>query len=1077
MNRIVTWFASNGIASNLLMALILVGGAATVPRLKQEVFPELSSDRIQIRVEYLGAAPDEVEEGVCQRVEEAIYGLAGIKRITSTAREGLGSVDVELLPGVDAGRILNDVKTRVDGIDTFPAETEKPIVEEVVLRRQVIEVAVSGNTDERSLRVVAERVRDDLAALPEISVVDLAGARPYEISIEVAEETLRRHGLTFDDLARAIRRSSLDLPGGSVKTDGGEILIRTKGQAYREDEFAQITVLSRADGTRLRIGEIARVIDGFRDTDQASRFDGERTVLVQVFRVGDQGALDIADAVHDYVKSAQHRVPEGISLTTWQDDSAVLRSRLGLLVENGLVGLALVCLSLALFLRLSLALWVAWGIPLSFLGAIWLLPSLDVSVNLISLFAFIVVLGLVVDDAIIVAESIYSELRSGKPPLRAAIDGARSVTAPVCFAVLTSVAAFSPLLGVPGNMGQVMAVIPAIVIATLAFSLVESLLILPAHLSHLRAEGDGERAGILRLPRRWWGSFQGVFARGLERFVERAYSPFLDICLRWRYLALAFGLSLLIVTLAFVAGGRIVYVFFPSADADNVVAFVTMPQGTPARTTLDVLARLEAAAEDVRFELESEASPGEGVAAAATAPGAARRPLFRHMLSSVGSQPFREAQSLRRGRGVVLSGGHLGEVNVELVPAEERDVTATEIARRWRKRTGPIADAVELSFSSSLFSVGEAINIQLASADAAQLRAASAELKEALASYDGVTDIADSFRAGKEEVKLALRPDAETLGLSLADLARQVRQGFYGEEAQRIQRGRDDVRVMVRYPDEERRSLGDLESMRIRTAGGAEVDFADVATVRYGRGYSSIDRVDRRRIIQVTADVDLTKANSTEIVNKVREEVLPRLEREYPGLSYSLEGEQREQAETFGGLARGLAVALVLIYALLAIPFRSYAQPLIVMSAIPFGVVGVVWGHALMGLPLTFLSLFGLVALTGVVVNDSLIMVDFINRARESEKSLPQAVRQAGARRFRPILLTSVTTFVGLAPLLLERSMQAQFLKPMAASLGFGVLFATGVTLILVPSGYIVLDDLQRLLRGRETSRGASPSA
>ena len=773
MKRIIAWFAENGIAANLLMVLILAGGASTLPRLKQEVFPELSSDSISVSVEYLGAAPEEVEEAICQRIEEAVYGLAGIKRVTSTASEGVGQVVVELLPGTDPQQLLDQVKTRVDGIDTFPAETERPLVEEMIMRRQVIEVAVSGNADERSLRRIGERVRDEIAALPEISLVELAGARPYEVSIEVSEDALMRHGLSFDDVARAVRMSSLDLPGGSVKTVGGEFLLRAKGQAYRGEEFERIALISARDGTRVTLGEIATVVDGFADVDASVRFDGEPSVLVQVFRVGDQGALDIAAAVKRYIAEAEPRMPEGISLTTWQDDSAILQSRLHLLIDNGMAGLVLVCIVLALFLRLGLALWVAIGIPISFLGAVWLLPGMDVSVNLISLFAFIIVLGLVVDDAIILAENIYSHLERGKKPLRAAIDGAQEVAGPVIFAVLTSIAAFMPLLTIPGNMGKVMKLIPAIVIATLIFSLIESILILPTHLSHLR-KSDDERRGVVRtVLAHTWDPIQTRFAAALQFVVTRAYAPTLDFCLRWRYASIAVGVATLMLIAGFIGGRHMKFVFFPEVDADNVVAILSMPQGTPAEVTAHAVQQIENAAVRLREEVEGDSGSwrerdslfrtAEAAASDSKDEGGETR-IFKHIMSSVGTQPYRESQDIRRGKSSSFAGGHVGEVNIELFSAEDRPVTSTELARRWRELTGPVPDAVELTYTASLFSVGEAINVQLAAPEIDELRGAAAELKEALAGFAGVRDIADSFRAGKREWKLSIRPEAETLG-------------------------------------------------------------------------------------------------------------------------------------------------------------------------------------------------------------------------------------------------------------------------------------------------------------------------
>lgn len=1047
MKRLIAWFVQNGVAANLLIVVIMAGGLITLPRLKEEVFPELESDSITVTVPYPGATPSEVEEAICMRVEEAVDGLADVKRIRSRAREGVGTVIVEMIENANRSKLLDEVKNRVDSIDTFPEDAEKPQVQEMVIRRQVVNVAVSGNADEKSLRTVAERVRDEISALPGISLVTLGNARPYEISIEVPEENLRRYGLTFDEIAAIIRRSSLDLPGGSVKTRGGEILVRTKGQSYRGGDFERIPILTRPDGTRLELRDIGSVIDGFADTDQYTRFDGKPTILVRVFRVGDQGALEISSQVMTWLENARHRMPEGISLTLWQDDSKILRSRLDLMVRNGRTGLFLVLVTLTLFLRPRLALWVAFGIPASFLGAIWTMPVLGVSISLISLFAFIVVLGIVVDDAIVVSENVHTRIQRGETSVAAATHGAQEVALPVVFAVLTTIAAFVPLLVVPGRYGQIMRVIPLIVIPTLCISLVESLFVLPRHLSHLRPDPEpGSRRGAFA----WLARFQASIARALEAFAEKIYRPVVSRALEWRYFTVAVALVLLVLTTAWVASGRARFTFFPPVDADNVVAFITMPQGTPVEITEGAVRSVEEAAGQLREELVRERGDD----------------IFRYVVSSVGGQPFREAQSQNQGQSASFSGAHLAEVNIELLASEERSISSTEVADRLREKVGVIPDAEEVVFSASIFASGNEIAAQLASENLPQLREASEWVKDRLRGIEGTTDIADSFRAGKEELQFRLRPAAENWGIRLSDLAHQVRQGFWGEEVQRIQRGRDDVKVMLRYPENERRSLESIESMRIRTPSGAEVPFPLVATVERERGFSTIDRSNRRRVIDVTAGVKRNVGNETEINQKLRGEILPEMRREFPGVTYSFEGDQRDRGEALAGLVRGIAIALILIYALLAIPFRSYFQPLIVMSAIPFGIAGAIWGHVILGLELTFVSFFGLVALIGVLVNDSLVLVDFINRRRENESGdLHEAVREAGVRRFRPILLTSLTTFAGLTPILLERSLQARFLIPMAVSLGFGVLFATFITLLFVPVAYFVLEDIGRVAR------------
>ncbi len=1052
MSSVLAWFARNGVAANLLMVLIVLGGLSSLGVIHKQVFPEFPSDLLSVTVAYPGASPAEVETAICARLEERLHDLDSIKRIRSVAAEGVGTVTLELRPGSDASRALDDVKTRVAAIDTFPEATEAPVIQEVELRQQVASVAISGRADELTLRRLGERVRDEIADLPDVSRVELAASRPYEISIEVSEQTLRRYGLTFEQVARALRRSSLDEPGGSIKSEGGEILLRTEGQAYRGPDFERLVILTRDDGTRVNLGDVATVVDGFAEVDQATRFEGEPAVLVQVYRAADQDVTRIADRLEAYVAEAQHRMPGGVRLTIWQDQTRALRGRLDTLLRNGRAGLVLVLVVLALFLKLRLAAWVALGIPVSFLGALWVMPPLGLTINTITLFAFIVVLGIVVDDAIVVGENIYRQVETGKAGLRAAVDGVTEVATPVVFSVLTSIAAFSPLLGIPGNAGKVIQVIPMIAIATLVFSLAESLLVLPSHLSHLRPlDAGGSATGL----RGVWRRTQRRFGSLLDRVAARLYAPVLEWSLGWRYTAVAAAVTAMLLTLAFVAGGHLRFSFFPPVESENVVALVALPRGTTADATAEAVARLEASARELAREL-LEAGDDR---------------VVRHVLASVGEQPIRSFQSSNTG-GVAtrFAGSHLGEVAIELTAAEERQVTADEVTRRWRQLTGAIPDAVELSFDSALFSTGAAIEVQLAGDDPDVLLEAAAEVKAALATYPGVVDITDSSQGGKRELLLDITAEAESLGLRLSDLSRQVRQGFYGEEVKRIQRGRDEVKVMVRYPRHERRALSSLENMRIRTPAGDEIPFAVVGRLEFRRGWASIERTNRKRTLRVIAGVDRGRANSNEILGDLHRRVLPEIVAAHPAVSYAFKGEQEQQEETMASLGRSLLLALFLIYALLAIPFRSYLQPLLVMGAIPFGVIGAVWGHVLMGQNLTVFSCFGIVALSGIVVNDSLVLVTFINRSRRADVPVVEAVRQGAMRRFRPILMTSATTFAGLTPLLLERSQQAQFLIPMAISIAFGVLFATAIILLLVPVSYLILHDLRTAagrLRGR----------
>ena len=999
------------------------------------MFPEFEAELISVTVPYRGAAPEEVEE--------ALQGLEGVKRITSTASEGAGSVMIEVETGSNIRELLDDVKARVDAISTFPEETEKPIVQEMLARLGVISVSISGDTDEVTLKRLGEEVRDEIADLPEISQVELKNIRPYEIAIEVSEDPLRQYGLTFDDIARAVRGSSLDMPGGSVKSDTGEILLRTIGQAYRGEDYEQLTLQTRPDGSRLLLGDVATIIDGFEETDQWARLDGEPSVTVQVYRVGDENAPDVAAAVRHYVEEKQGSMPVGLSLSTWQDTSVLLEDRTDLLVRNGRNGLILVFVILTLFLRMHLAIWVAIGIPVAFLGAFATMPYTGITINMMTLFSFILVLGIVVDDAIIVAERIHHRHEKGDEGLLGAIKGTQEVSVPVIFGVLTTMVAFAPFMMVPGMIGNFTRAIPLVVIPVLLFSLIESQLVLPYHLSREKIKKPNGSPNIVA--RIWNGFFGGVNA-GLDWFIGRVYRTVLGFALEWRYLTAALALSALLLAVGLVGGGVVEFVFFPEMDSDNVVVTLTMPQETPSEVTARAIESIEATALELGRDLAVEYGA----------------PAFRHVMSSVGQQP-----STAAGPGnalVAAARSYLGEVNIELVAGEGRAFSSAEIGSRLRERMEPVPGAVEQAIQTNLMGGGgKPIDIQLSGPDVEELRMVATEVRERLAEYPGVTDITDSFRGGKPEITLAINPSAEPLGLTLQDLGRQVRQGFFGEEAQRIQRGRDDVRVMVRYPADERQSVGDLERMRIRTPTGEAVPFGTVAEAQMGRGFASIKRVDRDRAINVTAGVDEAVANANNILSDIEARHMPDILAGHPTVSYSLEGQQQMQGEFMEGLSRGFLVALFVIFTLMAIPFKSYVKPLIVMSAVPFGLVGAIFGHGLLGMTMNFMSMMGMVAVAGVVVNDSLVLVHFVNRTRAKGLAIKDAAREAGVARFRPILLTSLTTAAGVTPLILETSIQAQFLIPMAVALASGVLFATVFTLLLVPSSYLILEDIRSL--------------
>ncbi|MDB4662731.1 efflux RND transporter permease subunit [Verrucomicrobiales bacterium] len=1089
MNGAINWFSRNHVAANFLMLIVVVLGLQTWGKLKKEIFPETSIDMISIQVPYPNATPEEVEKGIIVPIEEAIQDVDGVDRIRSTAAQSIGSVLVEVVSGYETRNVMDDVKSRVDAIQNIAEEAEEPILEELLIKAQVMAIAVSADTDEKTLRNITERIRTGLLTYKQgpipVTQVELAGVRDYEISIEISEQTLREYGLTFADVASAVRRSSLDLPGGSVRTVGGEVMIRTESRRYTAEEFAPITVVTRADGSKVQLSDIALIRDAFEEKDIDTYFDGRPAMLLNVYRVGNEDTLELAETakqfVYDYAPSI---LPDGVKLEVWKDDSLYLKGRLDLLARNGIGGLILVGLVLALFLRPSIAFLVAIGIPVSFAGAIWMMPYTGISINMISLFAFILVLGIVVDDAIVVGENVYSRMRKGEHPKIAAPKGTHEVGIVVIFGVLTTAMAFTPMLGLTGVSGKIWPNIPLIVIPTLMFSLVQSKLILPAHLSLLKPYDPNEKLGpIMR--------FQHFFSRGLETFVERSYRPTIKFCLNYRYQVGAAFIALLFCAGSLIGTGRIKFQFFPEVETDVVTARLQLSRGVSYGQTQVAVKQIQEAA----FKLNDEFKDKDG------------NPIIRHMLASAGSQPL--VMGFGNGGGVPKD-SNLGEVTLELQPAKNRTMTATDIVSRWRELTGPIPGTVELIFMAEAAAGGNAIDLELVGPDLKSIDAAAAEVQEQLRKFDGVIDIADNNIQGKRELKLEILPQAEALGLRLDDLARQLRQGFYGEEIQRLQRGRNEVKVFVRYPRDERSSLSDVERSKIRLPDGTEVPFTEVGRATFARSPSSIQRTDQQRAIRVTADVDKAKGtNATEVVTALtgkeqkpgfkerlakrypmfsflvkKEEpgkegalaeeaivTLTEIEKKYPGVGYSFEGEQKDQAQSISEMGSKFIIALLAMYVLMAIPLKSYFQPMIIMSVIPFGLVGALVGHILMNFNFSIMSMCGFVALAGVVVNDSLVLVDYVNRYVKAGHTVLEAAREAGAARFRPILLTSLTTFAGLTPMLLETDIQARFLIPMAVSLSFGILFSTAIVLILVPCIYLMMEDLKAAILQRKERR------
>ena len=1033
MNKLIEWFTTNPVAANLLMVAILLGGTmAYLFQLDRQFFPSVGSAAVGVSVSYLGASPEEVEDRVIIRIEEAIQDLEGIKKIVSTAREGYGSVRVDVENGYDTRVLLDDVKARVDGINTFPQEAERPTIAEYTDEDEIREMmlAIYGDIDEATLKKWAERVRDDIAALPKIDRAELQAVRDYEVAIEVSEETLRRYGLSLEDVQFAVASNSLNLPAGSIKSDLGDITLRTRGQAYNKSDFEELVVVRQTDGTVIKVKDIATVIDGFEETALSARLNGHRAILLNVVSVSDPDVIRTSKTVRKYLDEAAAFIPDGLNVSVLDDASITFNDRIDLLLGNGFSGLFLVFVVLLLFMRPAVAIWTAIGIAIAFFGAVWSMTWFGLSLNMMSLFAFLLVLGIVVDDAIIVGEAIHARHERGLTGMSAAIRGATRVSLPVFLAVLSTLIFFAPMFAVPGKWRDVAINIPLVVFGALIFSLVESLLILPAHLKNMKPLPENP-VGFMR--------FQTKFADGMRNFVEYKYRPFIEMALKWRTVTVTAFVLFFAICLAVVGGSWIRVVFFPEIVADFVVVKIDMPENVAFRRTEAVQGKLEAASVAANERLREEG------------------------ITELGS---------------VLSFAYGSTIEAYAFPEEEglEGIDASRFADLWREETGPIPEAEDISFSTSLNPVSKAINIQVSSPDIEEMTRATEALKQQLATYSGIYDIKGSLSDPQPEIVLNLSSQAQSLSLGLNDLAQQMRQGFFGAEAQRIPRGKDDVRVMVRYPRETREAIESLEDTRIRTSDGTEIPFDSVAEATMGEAPVRIKREDRARVAFVTAEA-LPQTDPNQVVRQLFAENLDRWKKQYPRTKFAEAGDAEEQKDFGISMSTNLLIATLVIYAVLAVSFGSYGLPIVILTAIPFGFSGAVVGHGLLGLSISMFSILGIVAAAGVVVNDNLVLLDHLGRLRKEGMEVGEAIVQAACDRFRAIILTSLTTFIGLAPLMSETSMQAQFLIPMVVSLAFGVLFATGVTLVLVPCLYSLMRQVKHsLLRRLRNTFGSSQS-
>jgi len=1016
----LAWMTKNTVAANILMWVCLIGGVAGFMNMKKEVFPEFELDLVTVSVAYPGASPEDVEQGIVLAIEEAVQAVEGIVEINSTANEGAASVVIEIDESEDANQVYQNIKQEVDRITTFPGDAEVPKVALTARKRPVVTLVVYGDTDELSLRNLSEEVRDGLLQTQGITQVELAYVRNMEIHVEVPEARLNAYGLTLQGIAQNIRSNVIEVSGGSISTEGGEILLRVAERRDYATEFANLPIVSPLTGTPLKLGDIATVRDGFQDVDKYATFNGQPSVELSVMRIGEQTPIGISEATMAALERIRPQLPQGIDIAVVNDRSDIYKQRQELLAKNALMGLALVMILLTIFLDWKLAFWVTMGIPISFLGAMLLLPFMGITFNMISMFAFIVALGIVVDDAIVAGENIYEYRQQGLGLLDASIQGARDVAVPVTFSILTNVAAFSPLLFVPGFLGKIWGVIPLVVCTVFIVSLMEAIFILPAHLGSSK-ESKGR-----------FHAWQQRFSKGFSVFVEKRYSPILAKCVQYRYLSMGVGIALMVIVISWPVSGRMGFELFPQVESDRSEVRAVLPLGSTSAQVNRV----------------------------------------RDLLVQGAQKTVAETGGEQQSTGIYASvNENTITVRTYLTPPGIRPVPTAEFTDQWRNTVGTIAgvETIRYAADSGGPGSGPAFTVQLSHRNVDTLRQASEALARELANYPIVSEIDDGFQNGKQQFSFTLKEEARRLGLTSNEIGRQIRSAFFGSEALRQQRGRNEVKVLVKRPENERISETDVRDLLIRTPQGALAPLHSLVSFDDTRAFANITRRDGRRTISVTANVN-PRNQAQQIQTATVNELMPRLMQDYPGLSYSFAGRQQDFAEAMGGLAKGFLAALLLIYVLLAIPFKSYLQPFIVMLAIPFGIFGAIIGHMIMGYSMSIVSMMGIIALAGVVVNDSLVMVDFANKKVRDGMSPYEAICSSGVRRFRPIMLTTISTFGGLAPMIFETSRQAKFMIPMALSLGYGILFATAITLLLVPCLYLMVDDLRRII-------GTSPAS
>ena len=1013
----IAWMAQNSIAANLLMAILLGGGLWTAVTMQKEVFPEFQLDLVTVSVGYPGAAPTEVEQGILRPIEEAVRSVDGIREITSQAREGRGFVEIELIAGEPRLKAFQDIEQAVNRIRTFPDDIEQPEVRLRTEQQEVMQVALFGDVDIWTLRQLAEQLRDQLQAHEQITQVELRRVPDYVTHVEIQRQTLREYGLSLARVAGIIEDSSEDVAAGAIQTSGGEILLRVNARKQWADEFSKIEIMANPNGSVVTLGDIANIYDGFEEEGFHSQFNQTPCVELNVYRIGSQSPIDVAAAVEETMTAFETLLPPKVTWRIDSNDAEEFRRRLNLVIENGLMAVVIVLVILALFLEFRLAFWVMSGMAISFIGGILLLPVFGMSINMISLFGFLVVLGIVVDDAVVIGENVYEARRKYDSRIKAAIMGTREVAGPVTFSILTNIVAFIPLLFIPGETGKFWGPLPVVVMIVLALSLLEALFILPAHLAH--SEKRDNARGMTGLASRG----QQSFANSFDKLIDVVYRRFIYLCLNFRYVSTSIAIALLIVVGGYANSAHMGMILMPEVSADEIEAGVRLPVGTT-----------QAQAAKVAKEVTD----------------ASIRMFEEHDLHEV-------AEGIKTN----VRGESFIDVEIVMKPPDERDMTANQVIALWRDSIGDLPGVHQVTFEAESGPGGyrQDISIDLSHRDIDVLEKASQAFFERVERYPMTRDVSDNYNKGKTQFDFKLRPEGRALGLTDESVGQQLRSAFFGSVALRLMRGTNETEVRVKLPRDQRQDIFNLEDLVIRTPSGVEVPLLEVVDISQTASFTSINRRSGRRVVNVSMDVEPKRA-VTQVISALQSTELPQLRRDYPGITWTFEGSNAEMRRATSSLWGWFSLALVVIYALLAIAFRSYIQPLIVLVAIPFGIVGAVLGHMVLGYDLSLISLMGVIALSGVVVNDSLIMIDYANRNRGNDSAF-DAILQAGVRRFRPIMLTTLTTFGGLVPIIFETSLQAEYIIPMAISLGFGILFATAINLVLVPCIYVILDDIK----------------